>query len=145
MDVPFGDLVIVDDPVPVLDAAAECVKLGDALVVLEDCLVKVNVGEEEDVFETRLDAEDVLEAVVVLVAVVDPVEVRVPYDVTVCHGEELELFVPAAVRVGIMVFTPVRDPIDRVGSRVDTAVRVDVVVLVDVFDEVAVLVSSNPL
>jgi hypothetical protein len=65
--------------------------------------------------------------------------------VIVCHGEEVELFVPAAVRVATMDLTAVRDPIDRLGARVETAVRVDVVVFVDVLEEVAVLVSSNPL
>jgi len=77
VDVPRADRVIVELPVPVLDAAAECVKLGDALVVFEDCLDHDRVGEEEDVFDTMLDADDVLEAVLVLLLVVDPVEVRV--------------------------------------------------------------------
>jgi len=78
VDVPFADRVIVELPVPVLDAAADCVKLGDALVVFEDCLDQDRVGEEEDVFDTRLDADAVLEAVLVLLMVVDPVEVCVP-------------------------------------------------------------------
>jgi hypothetical protein len=140
-----AERVILAEPEDVLEGCLEKDCVGLPVDVFDSGPLRVGLGLEEDVFERAELALCVLDDVILRVAVAVDVSVLDVAAVTVLRGLAEEVFdvapVAVATQVGLMDFVEVEL---GEGSRVPASERVDVVVLVDVFDCVAVRVGMMP-
>ena len=139
-----GERVMVGEPEAVLEERCEKDMLGLPVDVLEVGPERVGVGLEEVVLETAELTVVVLEEVVVRVAVAVEVCVFERRGVRVATGLLEDVLDVAAEAVGSRVGRIVLLPKELIlGRRVPASERVDVVVLVDVLDWVAVFVGTR--
>ena len=131
-----------------MDAAADLVNDADAVVVLDCARVLVTVGETEDVLELVVVDVDVLvrggvlDCCPVPLPVFDMAEVAVKAADAEGDFEELDVLVDVIVLVVVFVVV-----VEGLIKAVGLALRVKVVVLVDVFDKVLVDVeiTTSPI
>jgi len=129
----------------VLDAGPLRLKVGLDEEVLETGPLRVGVGLLEGVLEIAGDAVPVLEVVIVLVAVAVDVVVRVEVWDAVEAGEAVVVLEAAPDLVLMRVAgTDLVEVVLGVGRRDAADEKVEVVVLVDVFDCVLVAVGTTP-